>query len=338
MLLIKRIHKLMKNTKLYKSLTIIIAFIIISSLIFYFFEIEKNPRINNIEDAIWWGFVTSTSVGYGDIYPVTLIGRMISILLMLIGIGVFGFITGSFASIFLEENIKKGMGLMDVIFKNHIIIIGWNHKTKIIIEELINEDENLKIVIIDNIDKNPYNSKNISYIKGNPWYEDVLIRANIKDAKRIIVLADRNLENPDMMDAKSILICLAIDKLNINTYIIAEVVDHINKTHFLRAHVNDVLISNDIESKVLVRSILYKGINKAMKELITNSYGCELYESLISKEYINNKYINVSHELLKEGITLIGYFRNGKTYLSPHIDEKLKNNDILIYIASNKLL
>ncbi|MBS4536263.1 NAD-binding protein [Clostridium sp. D2Q-14] len=338
MLLIKKIHKLMKNVKLYRSLGIIIVFILISSLIFYFFEININPRINTIQDAIWWGFVTSTSVGYGDIYPVTIIGRIISIFLMLIGIGVFGFITGSFASIFLEENIRKGMGLMDVIFKNHIIIIGWNHKTKIIIEELINEDKNLKVVIIDNIDYNPYNNKNISYIKGNPWYDEVLLRANIKYAKRIIVLADRNLKNKDMMDAKSVLICLAINKLNKNIYLISEVANHSNKKLFLRANVNDILISNEIESKILVRSILYKGINKAMKELITNSYGCELYEASISEEYINNKYIDVSFKLLKKGITLIGYFRNGETYLNPKTNIKLQSNDILIYIAPNKIL
>ncbi|MBS4539932.1 NAD-binding protein [Clostridium sp. D2Q-11] len=338
MLLLKKLHLSMQNTKLYKSLAIVLAFIMTSSFLFYFFEVEKNPKIDNIGDAFWWGFVTSTTVGYGDIYPVTQIGRTIAILVMLIGIGIFGFITASFASLFVEENLKRGMGLVDVTFKNHIIIIGWNYRSKSIIEELINEDDNIKIAIIDNIDENPYRNKNISYIKGNPWKDNVLERANIKHAKTIIVLADRKLENPEMMDAKSVLTCLAVEKLNKDVYLVAEVVDHNNTTHFLRANANDIIISNEIESKVLVRSILYKSVNKAIKELITNSYGSELYETLVPKEYINNKYIDVSSDLLHRGVTLIGYFRDGNTYLSPKLDTIIKEKDILVYIAPEKVL
>lgn len=338
MLILKKIHISMQNTKLYKSLTIVVAFIITSSFLFYFFEVDKNPHINNIGDAFWWGFVTSTTVGYGDIYPVTPVGRTIAILLMLIGIGIFGFITASFASIFVKEDLKKGMGLVDVTFKNHIIIIGWNYRSKSIIEELLNEDKHIQIVIIDNIDQNPYRNKKISYIKGNPWYDKVLERANIEYAKTIIVLADRKLENQEMMDAKSVLTCLAIEKLNKNVHLVAEVVDHNNTTHFLRANVNDIIISNEIESKVLVRSILYKSVNKAIKELITNSYGSELYEALVPKEYCKQQYMDISLDLLKKGITLIGYYRDGKTYLSPKLDIPLNENDVLIYIAKTKIL
>lgn len=337
-ILIRKIHISMQNTKLYRSLLIVISFIMIASTLFFYFEVNSNPKINNLGDALWWGFVTSTTVGYGDIYPVTYFGRVIAIILMLIGIGIFGFITASFASIFVEENLKKGMGLVDVTFKNHIIIVGWNHRSKSIIEELLNEDTNIQIAIIDNIDENPYKNKSISYIKGDPWKDEVLERANIKEAKTIIVLADRKLENQEMMDAKSVLTCLAVDKLNDKSYLVAEVVDYKNATHFLRANTNDIIISNEIESKVLVRSILYKSVNKAIKELITNSYGCELYETTIPKNLVGRKYIDISLELLKSKVTLIGYCRNTETILSPCHNTLMIDKDILIYIASEKML
>ena len=59
--------------------------ILIFSLIFYFIEAGRNQEIKNLFDAIWWAFSTVTTVGYGDLVPVTTEGRVISILLMLYG-------------------------------------------------------------------------------------------------------------------------------------------------------------------------------------------------------------------------------------------------------------
>ena len=61
-------------------------------------------NISTAEDAIWWSFVTLTTVGYGDRYPVTTEGRFIAALLMSAGVGLFGTFTGLVASWFLGEN------------------------------------------------------------------------------------------------------------------------------------------------------------------------------------------------------------------------------------------
>lgn len=328
----------MISAKLYKSLLMVIIFIILCSALFYYSEVDVNPKINSILDALWWGFVTSTTVGYGDIYPITNAGRFIAIFVMLIGIGIFGFITASVASILVEKNLKKGMGLLDVNFENHIIIIGWNFRSKSIIEELINEDKNIKIVLIDNIESNPYHNKNISYIKGDGWNEKVLNRANIEEAKIAIVLSDKNNENKEMSDAKSVLISLAIDRLNPNIYLVTEVLNHNNIVHFERANVNDIIVSNEIESKILVRSILYKGVNKAFKELITNAYGNEIYETEIEPKYIGKTYEELVKDFLLINVTIIGFYRDDNTYLNPSKDTLLKKSDHIIYIASKEII
>lgn len=58
----------------------------------------------SIPDALWWSFVTTTTVGYGDISPTTGIGRIIAGILMLVGIGTIGMLTGTIATYFLEKN------------------------------------------------------------------------------------------------------------------------------------------------------------------------------------------------------------------------------------------
>ncbi|PYZ91942.1 ion transporter [Salipaludibacillus keqinensis] len=65
------------------------------------------PTIHTYTDAVWWAVVTSTTVGYGDISPETPIGRMIAILLMMVGIGLLGMVTSSVASYFLQGKNEK---------------------------------------------------------------------------------------------------------------------------------------------------------------------------------------------------------------------------------------
>ena len=61
-----------------------------------------NANITQFGDAIWWGFVTITTVGYGDFYPVTVLGRLIAVGLMISGIALLGTVTATFASWFVE--------------------------------------------------------------------------------------------------------------------------------------------------------------------------------------------------------------------------------------------
>lgn len=59
------------------------------------------PSIQTLADALWWAFVTATTVGYGDLSPVSSLGRVAAVGLMLVGIGTIGMLTGSIATYFL---------------------------------------------------------------------------------------------------------------------------------------------------------------------------------------------------------------------------------------------
>ena len=71
-------------------------------------QVETVPESNirTAEDAIWWAYVTITTVGYGDKYPVTLEGRLIAAVLMTVGVGLFGTFTAFVASWFVEDKPK----------------------------------------------------------------------------------------------------------------------------------------------------------------------------------------------------------------------------------------
>ena len=72
-------------------------------------HVEPGPEANiaNAQDAVWWSVVTITTVGYGDKYPVSVEGRIIAVVLMTAGIGLFGTFTAFVASWFLASGEKK---------------------------------------------------------------------------------------------------------------------------------------------------------------------------------------------------------------------------------------
>lgn len=74
------------------------------SLMFFIFESQVNPKIQHFIDALWWGFSTATTTGYGDITPVTVQGKILGMLLMLTGMALFGMFTALFAETVLVSN------------------------------------------------------------------------------------------------------------------------------------------------------------------------------------------------------------------------------------------
>lgn len=92
--------------------TLIIMSISISSILILKFEIGvENSNIKNSIDALWWSFVTITTVGYGDYYPVTIEGRIVASVLMLIGICLFSSLSGIIGSFLLDSD---GDGKVDL--------------------------------------------------------------------------------------------------------------------------------------------------------------------------------------------------------------------------------
>jgi voltage-gated potassium channel len=81
----------------------VIAFLVVSfgSVGILLVETHPESNISTAEEALWWSFVTVTTVGYGDYYPVSQLGRLIATSLMVTGIGLFGTLSGLAAGFFL---------------------------------------------------------------------------------------------------------------------------------------------------------------------------------------------------------------------------------------------
>jgi voltage-gated potassium channel len=81
--------------------------LVIGSVAILQFEAVEGANIRTAGDAVWWAFVTITTVGYGDRYPVTTEGRAVAALLMTAGVGLFGTFSGFVASWFLSPGERE---------------------------------------------------------------------------------------------------------------------------------------------------------------------------------------------------------------------------------------
>jgi voltage-gated potassium channel len=90
-------------------LIIAVLLIIFSSIAILQVEHDPKSNIKTAGDALWWSYVTITTVGYGDRYPVTDEGRILAAVLMTAGVGLFGTFTAYISSLFVASNNKSNI-------------------------------------------------------------------------------------------------------------------------------------------------------------------------------------------------------------------------------------
>ncbi len=93
-----------KKEELLITVFSVIILLVVSSSLMYFVENAAQPEaFSSIPAAMWWGITTLTTVGYGDVHPITPIGKLLGAIIALLGIGMFALPTGILASGFAEE-------------------------------------------------------------------------------------------------------------------------------------------------------------------------------------------------------------------------------------------
>jgi voltage-gated potassium channel len=298
----------------------------------YLAESSVNSGFRNLGDSLWWTIVTMTTVGYGDIVPITLGGRIIGGICMIGGPILMVSAVGSIGASLYNRWMKGVKGMGQVKSKGHIVICGWNKKATDIIEQLRESElRDRSITIVDDrIDEKPVDDANVSFIRGNTSELSVLNRANIAQADFAIVLAD---DNTPIADQKTVLTVLAIEKANPAIVSCAELNDANNEEHLTRAGCNIVINASVLASRLLAMSLQNPSVNRIIKELVSQE-GNEIYRVAIPRQYFGRPFVDTMPDMKKlHGITVIGVERNGESLINPSANLPLKDSDLLLVIS-----
>ncbi len=180
---------------------IFIFFLFGAAITMFALEHNVNPKINNLFDAFWWSIVTVTTVGYGDIKPVTSAGRIIASILMVLGISGIAVLTGIVTAGFTDRLLKLKLNIGGVMEKrisklsNHYIICGFGRVGKIVAKEL--ERFNKQFVVIEENKEAAQEAIDNNYltITGSATDEEVLKKAKIETALGIALVMNSDADN-----------------------------------------------------------------------------------------------------------------------------------------------
>ncbi len=238
---------------MFRQIRFILALLMITGLaapwLFWTYEQGINPNVKTYGDAVWWWFVSSTTVGYGDVAPITPMGRAAGVLTILVGIYCYtNFIALTAESLHGLTN-RHRLGTAQVEATDHIVICEYTAFADELLQVLDRHPAlaGRKVALVtDLVQVQPY--PQYYFVRGVPISPSALKQSNIAAAAFIFVFANIRFQDADL---KTIHTVSRIRKLNSHARIFIELG---NPNSDLLAHLGGgitVLASRDLLESVL---------------------------------------------------------------------------------------
>ena len=301
----------------------------------------NGSKIDSLSDALWYSIVTLTTVGYGDVYPVTSVGRAIGYTFVMGSLGVLGLLISRITEAFVNMREMRKMGLLGTNFTDHIVIIGWDQFAQSVVDELIGADKKVAIVTdneehIDPINERYGNTDVFVLVTDYSNYK-VLDKANIAKASTVFL----NLED----DTQKLVFSLNLKKQYGETEHVVILNNRDLEDTFHTAGVTFTLSKDGIASKIVASYIFEPDVARYSVELLGSAVSADDYDIqqfLVTENnpYLGQDYAEVFRTLKKEhNIILIGISKkelDGSRQLlkNPREEIPVKIGDYLIMIMS----
>ncbi len=294
--------------------------------------LEKPWTLQSLWDSFYWGITTVLGQASPQFEITSPGGRLISWLLILFGVAMFGTITGALIAVVIDFLLKEGQGMGAAGYVGHVVVCGWNITARDLIAELRTDEYKVKIVVISNADKNPA-GEGTYYVKGDPMEPADLARAGIAEATAAIVFPYDDSNEADM---QSILTIMAIEAVAPHVRTVAEVNNPRHIDHFRRARVDELLVTSQVSSRLIARTALYPGLSELVADIVSGGEGSELYRVEIPDEYLGLSVDELSARLRAEHrATLLSISRGGRAHVNPPTDFVVEHGDDAVVVAES---
>ena len=314
-----------------------ILLIVFISGVFGFMNIEDYT----FTEAVYMTILTMSTVGFREVRPLSPHGMIFTVVLIVTSLGLFGYFVTSITRIFIDGDYKKAIKSFYKTkkiekLKNHIIVCGFGRNGKKAVNDLLEINEkvividNNKKIISENTNEQILKNENLILIHGDAANEEILIKANINNAKALLT----TLPN----DAENLLIVLTSRDLNKNLKIISRVSDEHSFLKLKRAGADNVIMPDIVGGARMAKLITEPDIVEFL-ELIMLREGQDVNLEEISCDDLAACFVNSTIADLdirkKTGANIIGLKLEDGTYMfNPNGDIELKKEDKLFVLGT----
>ena len=339
--------------RIWKFVVLFLVVFLLSSILFYTFEyIEPGDRNegysgpDDLADSFWYSIVTLSTVGYGDRYPVTTEGKISSFFLIVFTFTFLGAMIGSVSDAFNEAREREVLGMDGTEFQDHVIICGWTSIGRVTLQELMATKQDT-VVITDNEEditriRDAGDKKHLYTVYGDFKNEKVLKRANIEQAKTIVIVTDD--------DTESLIISLSVKELNPKARIIVSIKNEELKKTLYSAGVTYVSSPSEMAGRMVASASFEPEVARFLDDITTSTSGYDVQQFRISSESgILGKTVGAFQDQLRamKGplMVALGKHRpvdkrnkdspdNWKIITNPPLNLRMEKDDFILVIGS----
>ena len=286
-----------------------------------------------ILDAIYMTVITITTVGYGEVRTVSPTGRVFTLALICMGMGIIAYTLGMVAQVMVEFQVRsilgrRKLGLKIKSIKNHYILCGYGRIGRIISQEL--KASRIPLLVIDsNPDsKQGLEQQDIPYIIDDATSEDVLIEAGIERAKGLISVV--------LSDADNLFITMTARGLNPGLFILARAEEEQSHKKLLRAGANRVVLPYLIGGQKMAHTITKPAVTDFL-ELTVHDKNIELeMGEVLVKDRSRLKGVTLADSGIRQKMNVIIVAirkENGEMAFNPSSETRIETGDTLIALG-----
>ena len=308
----------------------ILLFIFIISLsgatVFYLIELQSNPALKSFGQAVWWVLVSITTVGYGDIVPVTSAGKFLGIILIFTGVALVSMFTATVSSIFVAQKLKEERGLKQISQTDHIILCGWNHSAEQILNVIFKRHDPPLIVLINQLPDDQvqniifkFKGQPLQFVRGDFAQEEILNRANLRKASAVIIVPDMSGGLTSRTDEKTILTAFSVKAIQPKIKVYAHILDRDNEPYIKKAQVEDYIVSDAFTGVLLGEMVVAPGVPQSVQNLLGKGEEEHLLRVKVPEELKGKSFGEAITHFRKEGLLPLALVKEQKSLSLSHV-------------------
>ena len=311
--------------------SILMALLVLGSLGFVWLEGW------NFFDALYMTVTTLTTLGGGEVHPLSKLGRVYTMVLILAGMGVLLYIVTSLARVVVEGEIREALGRRKLVkqikgLKDHYIICGFGRIGEIIARQL--KERGIPLVIVENKPENLSRLEESGYyfVAGDATREEVLQEAGIERARGLVAVVSS--------DADNVYIVLTARSLNPDLYIVARAEESGAEKKLLRAGADRVESPYEMGGRKMAHAILRPTVTTFMELAMTEGVEWSMEEVRVGEgSALAGVALKDSGIRQKLDLILVAIKRaDGEMLFNPTLETPILAGDTLIALGLRKNL